>query len=366
MNLKFHWMLPKAGEVKTDEVQTSKAAAIYRNKAIGGDPLAGLPDIKGWLYFAAKAEEAGIDSVLIALNRFDPDPILVASTLGHATQKLKYILAFRSGLMQPPAFVQQVNTLSHLIGGRVSLNTVAGSSKAEQRSYGDFLSHDERYDRAGEFLSLCNVLWQDKGKVNFDGKYYQIENGKAYTSFKAPDRKTPEIFVSGHSDAAQQLAVNQGTCWLRVIDTPEKLAPKVAEIKAKGIEVCLRLCIICRPTREEAIRVIDEILESTFDEEINARIPVRDDSQMYREAANAPKNAWLNETLWAGFTPFYGPVWTTLVGTPDQLVQVFLDYKRIGISQFILSGWPEVNEVDIFGQEVLPKVRRAEKLEFAT
>ena len=42
-----------------------------------------------------------------------------------------------------------------LTGGRVSLNIVAGHSPDEQRYYGDFLTHDERYERTDEFLTIC-------------------------------------------------------------------------------------------------------------------------------------------------------------------------------------------------------------------
>src|SRR5689334_304608 len=124
--------------------------------------------------------------------------------------------------MQPPTFVQQINTLWGLIGGRVSLNIVAGSSTIEQHGYGDFLDHDERYARAEEFLTVCRAFWSNNGEVaayntetaaddatrenqrrapknkrdrganngevNFAGKYCQVEKGKIYTPFQSPDR----------------------------------------------------------------------------------------------------------------------------------------------------------------------------------
>src|SRR5215510_655346 len=110
--------------------------------------------------------------------------------------------------MQPATFVQQVNTLSGLIGGRIALNIVAGSSTAEQRGYGDFLEHDERYDRAYEFLTICQAFWRNDGEVTFDGKYWRIEGGRLLTPFVAPDRQSPEIYVAGHSEQAQQLALS--------------------------------------------------------------------------------------------------------------------------------------------------------------
>ena len=359
MDLRFHWMLPKAGEVA---MKTPQAASRYRIEATDVSSLAPIPDVEGWLRFARHAEQAGIDSVLISFSRYEPDPFLVACALGCATEKLKFIAAFRSGLMQPATLVQQTNTLSGLIGGRISLNTVAGSSKSEQRGYGDFLEHDERYSRAGEFLAICNAFWRGGGAVDFDGKHYRIEGGRLHTPFLAPDRSTPEMYVSGHSEAARQLAATQGTCWLRVIDTPQSLEPSVRRMRERGIEVCLRLGLICRPTRDEAIGVIEDLME---EEHIAATVPkvlVRDDSQMYREAATASKDTgWLSPTIWAGFVPYYGPVWTTLVGTPEEIARSFIEYKRIGVSQFIISGWPEIDEVDILGREVLPLVREAER-----
>src|SRR5262249_25135953 len=162
--------------------------------------------------FARKAEEAGIDSVLISFSRYEPEPLLVSCALGRATTKLKFIAAFRSGLMQPASFVQQINTLSGLIDGRISLNIVAGSSSVEQHGYGYFLAHDERYARAEEFLAVCNSFWRTEGEVNFHGKYYRVEHGRIHTRFLAPDRSAPEIYVSGHSEPSEQLAHAQGSC----------------------------------------------------------------------------------------------------------------------------------------------------------
>jgi alkanesulfonate monooxygenase len=59
--------------------------------------------------------------------------------------------------------------------------------------------------------------------------------------------------------------------------------------------------------------------------------------------------------------PHYGPVWTTLLGTPRELADAFLAYKRIGVTEFIISGWPETDEVVLFGKEILPLVREAER-----
>ncbi len=205
MALRFHWRLPFGGET------SGWARAAQEDLA-----AIGLPDLDAQIHFCHQAEESGIDSLLTDFGFAKPDPILLAAALGMATEKINFIVAYRSGLLSPTTFVQQLNTLSALIGGRFSLNIVAGYSPQEQRSYGDFLSHDERYERTDEFLSVCHAFWQRNGAVNFAGKYYRIENGKLSTPFVSSERATPEIFIAGSSPPAQKLALRQGTCWMRL------------------------------------------------------------------------------------------------------------------------------------------------------
>ncbi|HVG18489.1 MAG TPA: LLM class flavin-dependent oxidoreductase [Blastocatellia bacterium] len=362
MGLRFHWMLPKGSEVTVGTPQTAQAAARYRIESTRVTSPAPRPDMKGWTHFAEQAERAGIESVLISFSRYEPDPIMVSCALGRATKKLKFIVAYRTGLMQPTTFVQQINSLSALIDGRLALNVVAGSSTAEQRGYGDYLLHDERYARAEEFLAVCHSFWRAEGEVDFEGKYYRVEKGRLHTPFLAPDRHAPEIYISGHSENAELLARTQGCCLLRVADSPDKLQPSVARLRQSGVEVCLRMCVLCRPSREEAISVAESLLPEHYNPRHERSVAVKDDSQMYREASALAGQGdhWPTRSLWTGLVPHHGPVWTTLLGTPQDIAEALLEFKAIGVTQFIMSGWPELDEVTTFGQKVLPLVREAE------
>jgi alkanesulfonate monooxygenase len=358
MPLRFHWMLPKGGEISMKAAQETSRVLTTKKAS-----LAGLPDMDNWVDFARCAEEMGIDSVLLSFSRYEPDTFLIACAMGRATEKLKFISAYRLGLMQPTTFVQQVNTLSALIGGRIALNIVAGSSPAEQRGYGDFLDHDNRYARAMDFLAICNAFWRDNGDVNFEGEYYRIENGKISTPFLAPDRSVPEIYVAGHSEQAERLAHAEGSCWLRLIDTPESLSSLVARTRERGIEVCLRLCLVCRETREEAMHAAQALLPEDADITLQERhILSSSDSHTLKGAlAAADEVGWLNRFVWAGLVPHYGSSAMTLVGSAEDVAEALLEYKRIGVTQFIISGWPKLDEMIIFGRDVLPLVRAAEK-----
>lgn len=351
-------MLPEAGGAA---MRTPEEAARFRvEKTLEYSP-ASMPDLEGWERFGRAAEQAGIESVLISFSRYEPDPMFVSYALGRSVEKLKFIVAYRSGLAQPTTFVQQFNTLSTLLEGRVALNLVAGSSRAEQHAYGDFLEHDDRYARAEEFLEVCHSFWRDRAaSVDFQGRFYRVEQGHLHTPYLGDGRTTPEIYISGHSEAAEKLAQSQGTCWLRCAEPPEELAPIVARSRAAGIEIGLRLCVLCRPTREEALAVAESLIPHC---ETGMRRPTRDkrdDSTMYRNAARQ-KEAFIGRSLWTGLVSLCGPVWTTLLGTPREIADLLLEYKRVGVSQFIMSGWPEVDEVTRFGREVLPLIREGEE-----
>lgn len=362
MNLRFHWILPKAGELS---IPTLNEVNRFRRGAHTRDWPARLPDVAGWTRFARAAETAGIDSLLVQFSRYEPESLQIACALGQSTEKINFLVAFRSGLMQPAVFVQQVNTLSLLTGGRVSLNMVAGSSKEEQEGFGDFLAHDDRYARADEFLQICRAFWKNPRNVNFEGKYYRVRGGRIDTPYSTadmnPDRDSPEIYISGHSEAAERLALRQGSCWIRALDTPEQLASIVERARDRGVEVCLRCAVVCRETRDEAVEFVECMLNDRDDRRRKQLKAEKNDSQMYREAAQlAGDSQWKSRTIWTGFVRDYGPIWTTLLGTFQEVAEAVLEYKRIGVTQFILSGWPELDAVTNFGETVIPLIRKAE------
>jgi alkanesulfonate monooxygenase len=350
--LRFHWRLPYAGE-------TSSLAMADQSSA----PVIGLPDPELQARFCRSAEESGIDSLLVDFGFAKPDPMLLAAVLGRATEKIKFILAYRSGLFSPTMFVQQINTLSVLIQGRILLNIVAGYSPEEQRAYGDFLSHDERYERTEEFLAVCRSFWEG-GAVDYSGKHYRIEKGTLKTPFVAPDRKFPEIIIGGGSAGAQQLAIRQGTCWMQLADAPEKMEAACATALAHGIELGVRVCLITRPTREEALETAQALTTGT---DHNRKLAggreffTKTDSVSFKKAYQMGSTEWLTSTLWTGAVRAQGPTAIALVGSPEEIASAILDYKKIGISQFIFSGWPKLDEMIYFGRAVLPLVQEKEQ-----
>ncbi len=364
--LKIHWRLCHAGKDHNRSRATVEA-----------DGVTALPDLDKQLQFARMAESLGMDSVLVDFGHNKPDPIVLSTALGINTSKIKLIIACRAGVMSPTIFVQQLNTLSALIGGRLSLNVVAGHSPEEQRYYGDFLSHDQRYSRSEEYLTICRALWQknesgDGSGVNFSGNYYRVENASIKTPFVAaapagtvtPPLHHPELFIAGSSTPALALVAKVGDTWISVAEPPEEMRQKIQQVRQCGKEAAIRLSIICRPTREKAVAAASRLVAETVREETEDEFVKRSDSVGFRKAykrAVESDSHWLTECLWNGAVRTHGAPAISLVGSPEEVAGAIMEYKRLGITQMILSGWPQYQEMCFFGKQVMPLIRKAEQ-----
>jgi alkanesulfonate monooxygenase len=351
MKLRVHWRLLQGGETGP----TSRAAAWGRTET-------GIPDLGPQAEFCRAAEQAGMTGLLVDVGMAKPDPILLAAALGPRTETIQFIVAYRSGMIPPTTFAQQLNTLSHLTGGRFSLNIVAGHSPGEQRAYGDFLPHDDRYERTGEFLEVCHRLWSGAGPISFEGRFYRVEGARLNTPLSIPGRSAPEIFIGGGSLAARELALSQGTCWMRMADTPGNVAESAKPVLDAGKEVGLRMAVLARPTRGEAVddarRLVAGADPSGGERGAEGSFISRSDSVSFRAIHALAEHEWLSPVLWAGAVRSHGPASLALVGSFEDVAEAILDYGRIGCSHFILSGWPKWEEMELFGHHVLPLVRR--------
>lgn len=347
--VKFHWRLLQGGEID--------GASRARQDGL---PDTGMPDLRERVRFCRRAEELGIDSLLTAFDWSRPDPILLAAALGGATEKIKFIIAYRSGLICPTSFVQQLNTLSAIIAGRFSLNIVAGEQRDEQHGYGDWLAHDERYARTEEFLAICRGLWRRDGTVSYAGRHYRVENARVNTPFVSPDRMFPEIFIGGGSQQSHDLALRQGTLWMRMLDAPEKLRATGAGVLATGKELGVRCSIIGGRTRGEALQRAYELVSSErgADRAAEREFMRQSDSVNVRTTYELASTEWLTPWLWTGAVRTHGSACMAIVGSAREIADAIHELIAAGITQFIFGGWPKLESMEFFGEEVLPLVRQ--------
>jgi alkanesulfonate monooxygenase len=348
--LRFHWSLSQAG---------NKFRRINDPKE-----LSGLINFSDQLNLCIKAEENGIDSMLMAIGFTRPDPLVLTIVLAQETNKIKFMVAVRSGLITPAYYVQQLNTASTIIGDRIHINVVGGHTPAELRYYGDFLDHDERYQRTGEFLDICHKFWEDDGAANFSGTFYQVQNGIIATPFNSPKGR-PEIYIGGNSQQCSDLVCSYGDCLWRFPETPEQTIEKTKAVLAAGKEVGFIAAIIVRPTQEEAENAAKELLKNFTgnNKDVHKENYKRFDSVGFKEVLDKAFNnesAWITPYLWNGAVPFLGAPSIAFVGSYENIANALINYKKIGVTQFLFMGWPDEEEIVHFGQGVLPIIRKME------
>ena len=61
--------------------------------------------------------------------------------------------------------------------------------------------------------------------------------------------------------------------------------------------------------------------------------------------------------LWAGVGMARSGVGVAIVGDPQQVADKLRSYQQLGISTFILSGYPHLEECRRFGELVMPLMR---------
>jgi alkanesulfonate monooxygenase len=354
--MRFHWSLP------ADGVADKRRGARFRTE------INQFGDLDRQRDFCVRADELGLDSILLPTGFQRADPTVLATVFGLATQRLNLMIASRSAVISPTHFVQQVNAVSAFTNGRVEINVVSGQGSAEMRYYGDFSTHDERYQRADEFWTVCHALWQRKFPVNFAGNFIQIEGARINQPFISASSSRPYIYVGGSSEQARDLAIKHGDCSLRVIEPADELAAKIAPALAAGIEVGVITNLIVAPTRGEAVESGYALIENAGEharaavaEWRNATREAVEFNTIYQLAENRPD--WIRPYLWTGLVPYMGPSSISLVGSPDEIIDAIFEYRSIGVTQFMFMARPDLPTLEFFGSNILPEIRRREQRE---
>jgi alkanesulfonate monooxygenase len=358
MNLRFHWFLPTQGDgrglIETGEPPPPGVA--------GGLREASMPYLTR---VATAAEDLGFEAALTPTGGWCDDAWVVTAMLSQTSERLKFLIAFRPGLVSPTLAAQMAATFQWHSGGRLLLNVVTGGDGDEQRAFGDFLEKDERYERTGEFLEVVRRLW-DGGSVDFAGRHLQVE-GAAIHRLPEP---APQIYFGGSSPAALDVAAKHVDVYLTWGEPPAAVAEKVAAVReraaAQGREVRfgIRLHTISRDRAEEAWARAEEMLAAVPNElvaKIQAKLR-RSESEGQRRMlelhGGSREGLEVSPNLWAGVGLGRGGAGTALVGSHAEVAERIEEYAAVGIEEFVLSGYPHLEELYWFGEGVLPLLER--------
>ena len=351
--LKFHWFLPTNGGDGRQVVGGGHGAEVG---------AAGRPADVPYLGQVARAAEAnGFEAALTPTGAWCEDAWLSTAMLSQVSERLKFLVAFRPGLLSPYLAAQMAGTFQNLTGGRLLLNVVTGGESREQQMYGDFEDKEGRYERCDEFLEIVRRLWAGE-TVDFDGKYLQVAGARLG---QIPD-PVPEIYFGGSSPAAGVVAARHADVYLTWGEPPAAVAEKVAWIRklaaqeGREVRFGIRLHTITRDTAAEAWAEADRLLEGIDDEaikKVQAGL-ARSESEGQRRMLDLNKGSKdgleIYPNVWAGVGLVRGGAGTALVGSFEEVADRIEEYAAVGIDEFVLSAYPHLEGAYWFGEGVLP------------
>ena len=358
MSLKFHWFLPTNGGDGRSVVGGGHGV----NPGRPGRP----GDVAYLTQVARAAEDNGFEAALTPTGAWCEDAWVTTAMLSQTSERLKFLVAFRPGLVSPYLAAQMAGTFQNLSGGRLLLNVVTGGESHEQRMYGDFLDKDARYERCDEFLEVVRRLWAGE-TVDLDGKHLQV----AAASLDQVPHELPEIYFGGSSAAAGVVAAKHADVYLTWGEPPAAVAEKVAWIRElaaeqgrgpenRPIRFGLRVHTITRDTSAEAWAEADRLLSQIPPEAIE-RVQQglrRSESEGQRRMLDLHRgdtsSLEVYPNLWAGVGLVRGGAGTALVGSHQEVADRIQEYAALGIEEFVLSAYPHLEGAYWFGEGVLP------------
>ncbi|MGD9695719.1 MAG: LLM class flavin-dependent oxidoreductase [Thermoleophilia bacterium] len=361
MSVVLHWFLPTAGDSGLN-VGLGGATGITGLRA---DESRGerRPEIAYLAEIAGAAERLGFAGALTPASSWCEDAWVVASALAPLTRRFRFLVAFRPGLMSPTLAAQMAATFQRVSGGRLMLNVVVGGEDEEQARFGDFLAKADRYARADEFLSIVRGTW-DGGPFDFAGDHISVEGAQV-----VPAQPWPRVYLGGSSRAAMEVAARHADVYLTWGEPPAQVAEKIARARAaadrQGRELAfgIRLHIIARDTSEEAWAETERILAGLDPALVAARQAEMRASQSEGQRrmtdlhGGDPSRLVVAPGLWAGIGLVRAGAGTAIVGSHEEVADRIAEYRELGIDEFILSGYPHLEEVYRVGEGVVPILR---------
>lgn len=331
---------------------------------------------------ARSAEINGFSGVLMVNAPTGEEPWTVCSLLARETKKLNFVTAFQPYHFSPYNAVQSAATYQRATGNRLVWNIINGGSEVIQRQVGDVIPHDDRYERATEFMDVVKGYWYNEN-FHYQGKYYQAEGG----GLKHPLNKAelPIICTAGSSEAAREFAAKHADYYLMRAEKPKEIQKLIADIRERAIrhgrtdiKFGLSIDTIARATEEEAFAAAQRFLDEAAEKQRlnagaahkglrSARVLSFEKEYQDKEGSKSVHDFFIHDNVWSGFGYIGIPPGVALVGSYTQIIQRIAEYQSIGVDLFFLAGYPHLEENYRLGEHVLPYFRgQREKLKRTT
>lgn len=215
------------------------------------------------------------------------DPLVVVPAMAQATETLGFGVTASVSYEQPYLLARTLSTLDHFTQGRIAWNIVTSYQDSAAKNLGMHgqIPHDERYDRADEYLEVMYQLFEgsfDDGAVRADaeanvfvdpekvrpirheGKYFSIPG--AALAHPGP-QGTPFLFQAGASPRGQKFAIDHAEAIFFSGGTPELVRGWAASVRDQleergrprdAISLFSLATVVVAETDELAERRLDE------------------------------------------------------------------------------------------------------------
>ena len=304
---------------------------------------------------ALAADRLGFGGVLLPTGNNCLDGWTLGSALAPMTERLKFLLALRPGVLTPALAARQAAALDRISNGRLLLNIVTGGQPRELSGDGLLLDHDERYVLTDEFLTIWRGLLARKA-IDFTGRHL-IARDAVLGLFDSVQQPYPPLWFGGSSPAGIDVAAKHVDTYLTWAEPPGQIAEKLSAVRARAaargrtLDFGLRVHLIVRETDEEAWIAANRLISHLSDATIAAaqrRLRAETDSvgqlrQLDLHGGDRDRLE-VSPNLWAGIGLVRGGVGTALVGAAATVANRLREYQALGIKTIIASAYPHLEE----------------------
>jgi len=311
-----------------------------------------------------RAEEGGFDNVLLPSGyQLGIDTTAFASAVATQTSRINLLMAVRIGECWPPQLARQIATIDRISGGRLKVNIISSDMPGEK------LDSEPRYRRTVEAMHILKTLLSGQ-HLSHQGEFWQLEIDPPRVGTLSG--KCPPLYFGGLSPAARDAAAEGCDVYLMWPETLQGAKDLItdmnarAAVKGRSLKYGFRAHMVVRETEAEARAAADRLL-SKLDAQTGEAIRNKSlDTQTFGVArqtelreASAANDGYIEDNLWTGIGRARSGCGAAIVGDPDQVAAKLRAYQALGIDAFILSGYPHVNECDMFARYVLPQLDHA-------
>lgn len=334
------------------------------------------------------------------------DPLTIIPALVALTEKLAFGVTVTTTYEHPFTHARRFSTLDHLSDGRIGWNIVTSYLSSAARNFGleQMIKHDDRYERAEEFLDVVYKLWEgswaddaviaDKlahtyadgarvRPIQHAGEHYRVA-GPHLTS-PSPQR-TPLLIQAGWSGRGRQFAAKHAELVFIAKSNPLEIRQGLEDIwrqaeargrQAADVKSLTVLRIVTAPTAIEAQKKYDT-LQSNYhlqaqlvsyagdtgidinryadNEALSTHTEGMTSYIMKPDGSGKPLTAGEVRQRFANVTRGSDLI---LVGTPEQIAEKIEEHARIsGTSGYMLNPLISPGSLNDFVELVIPALQK--------